>query len=572
MLVQWSVAVDDATSIRILRDGELVAEPASGATSFEDRDLGPNTRYAYKIVVGRSGAGEVVAEASSATFAHPPQGADSRSVDWSGFQFYIVDERNPGHTEYLVRLRRLDGAGTAVSDWNSSKCRVFDGLSARARYGYSVMARNLDGIETVAANRRAGEGVRHPESFQTRSYQSSDDPWVAARVSELAAVYGLTDSAVDWLSNGIRIEWKRGLPGWAGFLGGGYVGIGHSGPGTLMHESMHGFWGTWDGWQETCDRMNFYTFKRDQAQFILDFREYDRSGQPNPWEAWRPYYKYLLGVLKSDISEGVSFWEALEDRAFYKIGGFYHQQETIFPAHAARKLSLVPPPLQKYFRGFLEEGENRTWAEELDWYSRLEAPDHHLWNLVFATRDLLWHSPELGAPGSAARTRIPEQLRDMLRTADRQRLVDFVNTLEDVERSNDSDPDSGFWRGYLMGHLFISQFYLPELDRSIGIEAPQPTLDSIREILESLVFDLYCGVLNPAEVREVITNADNISQLQRTAFLKMVEVYERGERFSCVSWSTATPTPTPTPTPHAHADSHTHANSRSRTGRPQACT
>ena len=186
---------------------------------------------------------------------------------------------------------------------------------------------------------------------------------------------------VDWLSNGIRIEWKRGLPGWAGFLGGGYVGIGHSGPGTLMHESMHGFWGTWDGWQETCDRMNFYTFKRDQAQFILDFREYDRSGQPNPWEAWRPYYKYLLGVLKSDISEGVSFWEALEDRAFYKIGGFYHQQETIFPAHAARKLSLVPPPLQKYFRGFLEEGENRTWAEELDWYSRLEAPDHHLWNL-----------------------------------------------------------------------------------------------------------------------------------------------------------------------------------------------
>ena len=121
-----------------------------------------------------------------------------------------------------------------------------------------------------------------------------------------------------------------------------------------------------------------------------------------------------------------------------------------------------------------------------------------------------------------------------------------------------------------MGHLFISQFYLAELDRSIGIEAPQPTLDSMREILEYLVFDLYCGILNPAEVREVITNADNISQLQRTAFLKMVEVYERGERFSCVWWTTATPTPTPNP--HAHADSHTHANSHSRTGRPQACT
>ena len=172
MLVQWSLAVDDATSIRILRDGGLVAEPARGATSFEDADLSPNTRYAYKIVVERRAAQDVVGDASSATLAHPPRGADSRSTDWSGFQFYIVDERNPGHTEYLVRLRRLDGAGTAVSDWNSSRCRGFGDLSSHARYGYSVVARNLDGVETRAVNRRAGEGVQHPESVQTRSHQS----------------------------------------------------------------------------------------------------------------------------------------------------------------------------------------------------------------------------------------------------------------------------------------------------------------------------------------------------------------------------------------------------------------
>ena len=349
MLVQWSLAVDDATSIRILRDGELVAEPASGATSFEDADLGPNTRYAYKIVVGRSGAGEVVAEASSATLVHPPQGADSRSVDWSGFQFYIVDERNPGHTEYLVRLRRLDGAGTAVSDWNSSRCRGFGDLSSHARYGYSVVARNLDGVETRAVNRRAGEGVQHPESVQTRSHQSNDDPWVAARVNDLAAIYGLTESTVDWLSNGIRIEWNRGLPGSAAYRDGGYVGVGHSEPETLLSQSMRAFWQTWDGWQEPCDQTNLYTFKRDQAQFILDFREYDRSGQPNPWEPWRPYYNYLVAAIGADAPEGESFWEILEDREFYKVWWFYHSQETRYPSQAALKLSLVPPPLQKYF-------------------------------------------------------------------------------------------------------------------------------------------------------------------------------------------------------------------------------
>ena len=288
-----------------------------------------------------------------------------------------------------------------------------------------------------------------------------------------------------------------GLPGSGAYRDGGYVGVGHSEPETLLSQSMRAFWQTWDGWQEPCDQTNLYTFKSDQAQFILDFREYDRSGQPNPWEPWRPYYKYLVAAIRANAPEGESFWEILEDRDFHKVWWFSHTQETRYPSQVALKLSLVPPPLQKYFRGFLEEGESGTWAEELDWYSRLEDADHHLWNLVFFTRDILANAPEFGAPASASRTRIPEPLRGTLRTADRQRLVDFVNTLEDVESSNESDPDSGFWRGYLMGHLFIAQFYLPELDRSIGIEAQQPALDSMREILEYLVFDLYCGVLDP---------------------------------------------------------------------------
>ena len=536
MLIQWELPAEVATEIRIIRDGSVVAVPNPGATSYEDINLSPNTRYTYNVVMGRDGAPDAVAQASAATLAYPPQGANTRNIDWAGLQFYVVDERNPDYTEYHIALRYPGGAAVAMSDWDDSKCRSFDALSPRTRYGFSVVARNLDGVVTVPIDRRAGEGSPHPESFQTRTYETSDDPWVAARVNDLVEIYGLTESAADWLSNGVRIEWQRGLPGWAGYSDGGYVGIGHSELGTLMHESMHAFWATWQGWQETCDRTNFYTFKRDQAQFMLDFREYDRSSQPNPWEAWRPYYNYLVGILAGD-AEKAGIWEVFENRDFYKIGGFYHQQETIFPAHAARKLALVPPPLQKYFQGFLKPGDSRTWAEEIDWYSRLEKADHHLWNKAFATRDILHHSPEMGAPHSAGKTRIPEPLRGALRAADRQRLVDFINTLEDVERHDDSDPDSGFWRLYVKEHLFIAQFYLPELNRTIGIELEQSNLDSIRSVLGHLAADLYCGTQTAAEARETISSADDISQLQRAALLKMVTVYDRGERFPCVDWT-----------------------------------
>ena len=536
MLIRWDVPTEDTTGIKIIRDGAVVVEPNPEVMSFEDINLRSNTRYAYKIVITRHGGPDAVAEASAATLAHQPQGANAMNIDWARLQFYIVDERNPDYTEYHIELKHPGGASVAMSNWSDSKCRIFDALRPGERYGFSVVARNLDGVVTAPIDRRAGEGSPHPESFQMRTYAKNDDPWVAARVNDLAEIYGLTESAANWLSNGVRIEWQRGLPGWAGYSDGGYVGVGHSELGTLMHESMHWFWPTWQGWREDCDRMNFYTFKRDQAQFMLNFRDYDRTGRPNPWEAWRPYYNYLVGILASD-AERADIWGIFENRDFYKVGGFYHQQETIFPQHAARKLSLVPPPLQKYFQGFLKQGESRTWAEEVEWYSRLEEADHHLWNLAFATRDILHHSPEMGAPRSAERTRIPEPLRTALRTADRQRLVDFVNTLEDVERKNDSDPDSGFWRWYVKGHLFIAQFYLPELDLSIGIEVEQPNLDSIRNLLEYLVTDLYCGTRTEAEARDTVSRADNISELQRTALLKIVDVHDRGERFPCVDWT-----------------------------------
>ncbi len=59
---------------------------------------------------------------------------------------------------------------------------------------------------------------------------------------------------------------------------------------------------------------------------------------------------------------------------------------------------------------------------------------------------------------------IPEELRRHLRNADRQILVDFVNTLEDISCSASCEEhwgsNAGFWRGYFVGHLSRAQFYL----------------------------------------------------------------------------------------------------------------
>ena len=248
MKIEWALNIDGGTQeVDLFRDGERLGSHPPSVSSYMDGGLIPNTRYTYEALVAQAG---LTAAATAATLAYPPQGGHSRSVHWTGFDFYIVDERNPAGTEYRVILR---GGGTDVSDWSTDKCLVYDGL-IRTRgfqpYSYTITARNLDGIETRPANRRAGEVDQGPDLVFTRGYPSNDAPWVAARIDDLQAIYGLTDAAVDWLTNGIRIERQfehRGGqpylgPGYAGFLAGGRVGIGHSEPFALMHEAMHAFW------------------------------------------------------------------------------------------------------------------------------------------------------------------------------------------------------------------------------------------------------------------------------------------------------------------------------------------
>ena len=551
MEIAWALNVDGgAQPVELFRDGEPIGSHAPGVTTYTDSGLSANTRYTYEAVATQAG---LSAEATAATLAHPPQGGGTRSVHWTGFEFYIVDERNPAGTEYRVTL----GGGGTTSDWGADRCRVFDGLPRGTVFSYEITARNLDGVETQAANRRAGEAGQGPEWATTRAAESSSDPWVAARIEDLRAIYGLTDAAVDWLTNGVGIERpleRRGGqtylgPGYAGFLAGARVGIGGPEPFPFMHEAMHAFWESWNGWPEPCGEMNFYTFKRDQAQFILDFRDYDRAGGSNPWEAWRPYYVAAVAGLDGEIRDGrrdgrlrqgEDAWQILANREFHKVSNFYHRYETIYPSFGSSNLALVPPPLQKYFRGFLEESGPTTWAEQVNWYSRLregdrpgDPSDHRLWNMAFVTRDIDYHSPELRGPGST--TRIPEPLRTALRNADRQRLVDFVNTLEilDWEGNEHYSFDAGerFWQDYTKNHLYMSQIYLDELSPSTGIELEPAAWTAVKGMMERMVSDLYCGGTTPTGMRAVISDATGLSALQKTAFGKMVDAYERHRDF-----------------------------------------
>ena len=73
MLVTWRLTVDDATSITIFRDGERAAVANSDSQSYLDSELDPNTRYEYRIEVGRRDGSTAVEHGKAATLAYPPR-------------------------------------------------------------------------------------------------------------------------------------------------------------------------------------------------------------------------------------------------------------------------------------------------------------------------------------------------------------------------------------------------------------------------------------------------------------------------------------------------------------------
>ena len=518
MRVTWTLTADDATSISLYRDGELATEATSDTLSYVDSDLDPNTRYDYRIEVGRRDSPNAAANSTAATLAYPPRISRATNSHFAGFDVPIVDELNPENTEYRVTVHRR-GQSVTTDDWSKTKCRTFAGLEPNTAYDITVVARNLDGIEAHANKFASGYDIS-PSFFHTTSLPASDDPWVKARVSELGRVYGLTELAVEWMNSDIHIEWKRAEPGWFGTFAGARIGVGFTGMYGLMHEVMHAFWGHWDGFQEPCDQMNIYTFRRDAAQFVLDFREHDRSGKPNPWEPWRPYFDWMVQLLKVDTPDEENYWDILEDKDFHRLWGFYHLMETTLPVHAAGKINLIPPPLQKYMRGFLEEGKSTTWAEEAEWYSRLGEEDRRLWQQLAGegnTRTPL----DLHVHAQVQDATIDEPLRETLKAVERQRLIDFINTLEEVARFEHWRKDPHFWRSYVEDRISLVPLYLNELDSSVGIELDDAAFGAVVEGLRS-ISRIHKGAEDWSQVHESISSVESLSEPQRTALLRMI--------------------------------------------------
>ena len=158
MLIQWEPPDEVATGIRIFRDGAEVAALGPETTSYEDTDLKPNTRYTYKVVVATRAAPDAVTEASAATLAYQPQGADVRNIEWTRLQFYVVDERNPDYTEYHIALRYPGGATAAVSDWGRQQMQVircrFSSDEVRILSGGEELGRSGDRPRRQARGRR----------------------------------------------------------------------------------------------------------------------------------------------------------------------------------------------------------------------------------------------------------------------------------------------------------------------------------------------------------------------------------------------------------------------------------
>ncbi len=524
----------EAESVTIYRNGAPVATPTLDLFHYTDSGLIPNVRYEYRIgAILADDSVEVLDEYSAATMALPPGMVEVVDVNESGFTLVIADNPNPPGTEYRGVLTEsiTSREYKAVSDWSVSKCVIFEGLEPDVGYYPRAVARNLDGIES-----EPGSWIYDDyDNWPVQTQPGSDDPWAIYKINEAADLYGLTEAGRQWMLSDIRVKYYRNEPGYAGYSPREAVaGVGNARPGSVAHEIMHGYTHHWTGFPLPCDVMNAHTFKRDVARFILDFRNYDLTGQPNPLEDWRPFYNSLIRDLEQPHLYGEDLWKLLQQGDYRELDAIYHFTDTDIPSTTAGKMSLIPPTLRPQFQGFLvDDSDAATWRDELYWYSSLPPQERRLWDTGYNYHGVLNFSPQYATPRSATRTNIPAEKLELLRKADRRILVDFINTLEDIS-CNTEDPckelwraDFDFWTGYVRQNLYRARLYLEELSADTGIELAPANLDAVRGILRAMVAEVSCGSARPSYLRGYINSATGVSELQRNALLAMVDVLER---------------------------------------------
>ena len=533
--LRWTLTFDDVEQFSLFRDEVLIATPSTDERSYSDINLSPNTRYAYRLELSRTNGSTLSADLGKATLAAVPRISRQMATHRSGLQLPIIDEVNPDYTEYQVTLYSTGAGGVSSSTWSADRCRAIEGLEPGGNYTLAVEARNLDGVTTRAVNHFAEDGgpaIVRERIVHALGHSGTQDPWVTARIVDVAAVHGLTEAAEDWMNNDIFIKWHRGEPGLRSYHQ-GQVGFGYSNVGWLMQQVMPAFWEYWDGFPESCDQMNLYTFRRDVAQFALDFWALERSGPNHHLAPWRPYYNLIVAILAlQDLAEE-DYWDVLERGEYGRFGLLWYELETTIPGFNPHHPSLIPPHFRKYFDGFMRGGESRTWEEEFDWYTSLEDEDRGLW-FPLVTHAILHNSPR--GPTSGPRTRIPEPLRTTLRNADRQMLVEFINTMEDHTPWEWWVDSPGFWRIYLQVHLHRLPLYKSELDSSMGVELAESNLNAVLRALQ-LVYDFNCGlgVLNCGlgypntdtsanQVGEAIARIEPLSAAQRSILMAMVDL------------------------------------------------
>ncbi len=73
-------------------------------------------------------------------------------------------------------------------------------------------------------------------------------------------------------------------------------------------------------------------------------------------EEWRPFYSFLVGRMMDNYSGSNDPWELLAQNRFDELWpSLFHATDADVPIITAGRLSLIPPPLRKYFENFIAE-------------------------------------------------------------------------------------------------------------------------------------------------------------------------------------------------------------------------